>query len=137
MQIEKGYAELYAWIIHKVLSVRSDFVGMSEIVSSINETVPGVHLELTAFKFGNLIIPFENFPSLSRKEIDDLERYMLAQSADILFPDKDILSVDYVRKHITFLQQMSASVSRRRTELYGAVCLYLNRCLQSPESFLY
>lgn len=138
MQIERGYADLYAWVMYKVLHQEGEYLKIADVVSAMNEIVPGCRISLDkGFQFGNVSIPREMLSALSKRSLDELEKYMGAQPTDQLFAGVSAITTkNYVQNAIFMTECKIANQPQSLREVYAMVVVYLRRCLASPEDLL-
>lgn len=138
MQVEKGYAELYAWVVFTVLHYKGSFLKLADMVGAINESVPGCTVSVDqGFKFGEVVIPVEVMPSLKNRNQAELERYFIAQPESALFPAATVLSLTKVRSVISQVEARAQSCTVTRRHVYDMISLYLRRCLATPEQLVF
>lgn len=140
MQVEKGYAELYAWVVFTVLHYKGSFLKLADMVGAINESVPGCTVSVDkGFKFGDVVIPIEVMPSLKNRNQAELERYIIAQPESALFPNATALNPTTVRAVISHVEvkAQGGTVTRTRRQVYDMISLYLRRCLATPEQLVF
>lgn len=138
MQVEKGYAELYAWVVFTVLHYKGSFLKLVDMVGAINENVPGCEISLDkGFRFGDVVIPVEMMHSIKSRNQQELERFFIAQPENTLFPSSKILDEKLIRDALTKVEERAHSATMVRREVYAMLSLHLRRCLATPEQMIF